>query len=138
LRLRRAGKKKAPIYHIVAADSRTARSGKFLEIVGRYEPLKNPEGVSTKDARVVYWLNKGALPTETVRGLLRRSGLWLQWTLSKRGLPETRVAEEMEKWKMAQSPKRQRAAEKRTRRAAARKKAKSPAQETPVAPEQPA
>ena len=122
LRLRRAGKKKMPVYHIVAADSRTARSGKILETVGRYEPLASPPLISTKDERVVHWLKKGALPTETVRSLLRRSGLLFAWTLSKRGLPEARVAEEMEKWRMAQGPKRQREAERKARRGNLRRK----------------
>lgn len=129
LRLRRIGKKKAPIYHIVAADSRSARTGKFLEVVGRYEPLLKTPVIATQDERVLYWLKHGALPTETVRGLLRRSGLWLRWTLAKRGLSEARIAEEMEKWTMAQGPKRQREDERKTQRAARKKSAKAPAAE---------
>jgi small subunit ribosomal protein S16 len=128
--LRRVGKKKTPIYHMVAADSRSARTGKFLEVVGRYEPLLKPPVIATKDERVVYWLKHGALPTETVRGLLRRSGLWLRWTLMKRGLSEARVAEEMEKWTMAQGPKRQREDERKARRGARKKAAKPAAAET--------
>jgi len=134
LRLRRVGKKKMPIYHIVAADSRTSRAGKVLETVGRYEPLAKAPVISTKDERILYWLKKGALPTETVRSLLRRSGLWLAWTLSKRGLGETRIAEEMEKWRMAQVPKRQREAERKARRGSLRrKKAQATGQEAPAA-----
>ena len=129
LRLRRVGKKKTPIYHIVAADSRSARTGKFLEVVGRYEPLQKQPIITTKDERVFYWLKHGALPTETVRGLLRRSGLWLRWTLKKRGLSETRVTEEMEKWTMAQGPKLQHQQERKARRAARKKAAKAPAAE---------
>lgn len=128
--MRRVGKKKTPIYHMVAADSRSARTGKFLEVVGRYEPLLKPPVIATKDERVVYWLKHGALPTETVRGLLRRSGLWLRWTLMKRGLSEARVAEEMEKWTMAQGPKRQREDERKARRGARKKAAKPAAAET--------
>lgn len=129
IRLRRVGKKKTPIYHIVAADSRSARTGKFLEVVGRYEPLVNPPVIGTKDERVLYWLKHGALPTETVRGLLRRSGLWLRWTLKKRGLSEARVTEEMEKWTMAQGPKLQHEKERKARRVARKKAAKAPATE---------
>jgi small subunit ribosomal protein S16 len=133
--LRRVGKKKTPIYHIVAADSRSARTGKFLEVVGRYEPLQKAPLITTKDERVFYWLKHGALPTETVRGLLRRSGLWLRWTLNKRGLSEARVTEEMEKWTMAQGPKRQHEAERKARRVARKKAAKTPAAEpAPAAP----
>ncbi len=129
IRLRRIGKKRTPIYHIVAADSRSARTGKFLEVVGRYEPLLHPPVIATKDERVLYWLKHGALPTETVRGLLRRSGLWLRWTLKKRGLSEARIAEEMEKWTLAQGPKRQHEMERKARRVARKKATKAPAAE---------
>ena len=98
--------------------------------MGRYEPLVNPPVIGTKDERVLYWLKHGALPTETVRGLLRRSGLWLRWTLKKRGLSEARVTEEMEKWTMAQGPKREHEKERKARRVARKKAAKAPAAET--------
>lgn len=134
LRLRRVGKKKMPVYHIVAADSRASRSGKILETIGRYEPLASPPVITTKDDRVVRWLKRGALPTETVRSLLRRSGLWFAWTLARRGLPEARIAEEMEKWRMAQGPKRQREAERKARRGSLRrKKAQATGQEAAAA-----
>jgi small subunit ribosomal protein S16 len=133
LRLRRVGKKKMPVYHIVAADSRTARSGKFLEIIGRYDPLQHPMQVSTKDDRVFYWLKVGALPTDTVRSLFQRTGLWLKWSLMKRGSDEAAIAAAMEKWQMAQAEKRQREDARKTRRVAARKARKKPA-ETESAP----
>lgn len=134
LRLRRIGKKKNPLYHIVAADSRAARGGRFLEVIGRYEPRQKPALIETKDQRVLYWLKSGAHPTVTVRSLLQRSGLWLKWNLSRRGLDEARVATEIEKWQMAQTLKRQREEARRTRRAAARKKARKATPETAVAP----
>jgi len=136
LRLRRIGKKKMPMYHIVSADSRTARSGKYLEVVGRYEPLQNPALVSVKEPRLFYWLKNGALPTDTVRSLLQRSGHWLKWSLVKRGVEETKIALEMEKWQMAQEERRARDEQRKTRRAAARRKArKSKGTETaPTAP----
>ncbi|MBX2991573.1 MAG: 30S ribosomal protein S16 [Bacteroidetes bacterium] len=74
IRLRRVGKKKMPQYHIVAADSRAARNGKFLEIIGRYEPLRNPMLIETKEQRLMYWLKAGARPTDTLRSLLQRNG----------------------------------------------------------------
>jgi len=122
LRLRRIGKKQMPMYHIVSADSRTARSGKYLEVVGRYEPLQNPALISVKEARLFYWLKNGALPTDTVRSLLQRSGHWLKWTLVKRGVEESKIALEMEKWQMAQEEKRKRDEERKKRRTAARRK----------------
>jgi small subunit ribosomal protein S16 len=92
--------------------------------------------IGTKDDRALYWLKHGALPTETVRGLLRRSGLWLRWTLKKRGLTDERIAEEMEKWTMAQGPKHQHKEERKARRTARVKAAKAPAAEAPAAPAQ--
>jgi small subunit ribosomal protein S16 len=133
LRLRRIGKKKMPMYHIVATDSRVARSGKFLEIIGRYEPLQNPMHIVTKDDRIVLWLKRGALPTDTVRSILQRTGLWYRWSMMKKGMDPAAIATEMEKWQMMQAEKRQRDADRKARRATARK-AKKPAEgEAPAA-----
>jgi len=124
LRLRRIGKKKMPMYHIVAADSRAARSGKFLEVLGRYEPLQDPMLISADEAKLFRWLRNGALPTDTVRSLLQRSGLWAKWGMMKKGMDETAIAREMEKWQMAQAEKRKNDEARRQRRAVARKKAR--------------
>jgi small subunit ribosomal protein S16 len=139
IRLRRVGKKKMPVYHIVAADSRTARSGKFLEIIGRYDPLQSPLQVTTKDQRVFHWLKNGALPTDTVRSLFQRTGLWMKWGLMKKGADEAAIAAAMEKWQMGQVEKRQREEARKARRTAARK-AKKPAEgeAAPAAPPAPA
>lgn len=128
IRLRRVGKKKMPMYHIVAADSRAARGGKFIEVVGRYEPLKSPLVVTAKEERVMYWLKQGALPTDTVRSLFQRTGLWLKWSMLKRGADAAVIATEMEKWQMAQAERRQRDDVRKARRLAARRKAKKPAE----------
>jgi small subunit ribosomal protein S16 len=137
--LRRIGKKKSPSYHIVAADSRSARTGKFLEVVGRYEPVRNPALVSTKEERLFYWLGKGALPTDTVRSLLRKNGSWMKWALTKKGVDGAVIAGEMEKWQMLQTAKRQREQERKAQRLATKKKAKKteaaePAAEAPPSP----
>ncbi len=124
LRLRRVGKKKMPIYHIVAADSRAARNGKFLEVVGRYEPLQHPMVISAKEERVFYWLKVGALPTDTVRSLFQRNGFWMKWSMTKKGVEPAKIAEEMQKWQMAQVEKLQRDVARKARRVAARRKAK--------------
>lgn len=134
LRLRRLGKKKMPIYQIVAADSHGARDGKFLEIVGRYEPLKNPIGLETKEERIFYWLRNGARPTDTVRSLLQRQGLWMKWGMKRRGVDEAAIQTEMEKWQMAQGEKQQRTEERKARRASARRKRKASAGEGAAAP----
>jgi small subunit ribosomal protein S16 len=75
LRLTRVGSKKNPVYRIVAADSRSPRDGKFLEIVGRYNPQTDPSTIVLDEERIRDWLAKGAQPSETVRRLLKAKGL---------------------------------------------------------------
>ncbi|MFN8104723.1 MAG: 30S ribosomal protein S16 [Acidimicrobiia bacterium] len=74
LRLMRMGKKKQPHYRIVAADSRVKRDGRFLEIVGRYNPLTDPSTIEVDNDKAVKWLSVGAQPTEAVAKLLEISG----------------------------------------------------------------
>jgi small subunit ribosomal protein S16 len=76
IRLRRIGAKKKPIYRIVVADSRSPRDGRFIEMVGHYNPLVNPPQITINEERVHQWLKWGAQPTETVRSLLARVGVW--------------------------------------------------------------
>ena len=76
IRLRRIGRKKAPVYRIVVADSQSPRDGKFIEIIGQYAPRQQGEGsLKIDEARADYWLNVGAQPSDTVRSLLRRAGV---------------------------------------------------------------
>jgi small subunit ribosomal protein S16 len=76
IRLRRVGRKKAPAYRIVVADSKSPRDGKFIEIVGQYAPrLSDEQKLNIDRERVNYWLNVGAQPSDTVRSLLRRAGV---------------------------------------------------------------
>jgi small subunit ribosomal protein S16 len=75
LRLTRIGSKKNPIYRVVAADSRSPRDGKFLEIVGRYNPQHDPSLIEFDEAKVKTWLDKGALPTASVAKLLKTQGI---------------------------------------------------------------
>ena len=74
IRLARAGAKKRPFYRIVIADSRSPRDGRFIEILGTYEPRAEPSRVVIDNARAVRWLRDGAQPTETVARLLAQSG----------------------------------------------------------------
>ena len=76
LRLTRVGKTKQPQYRIVATDSRSPRNGRFIEIVGTYQPRLEPSGILVDNAKAVKWLRNGAKPTETVEKLLRISGAW--------------------------------------------------------------
>ena len=75
LRLTRVGSKKNPIYRVVAADTRSPRDGRFLEIVGRYNPQTDPSTIEFDEAKVKDWLGKGALPTNAVARLLKVKGL---------------------------------------------------------------
>ncbi len=72
IRLARHGKKKYPFYRIIAADSQAPRDGRFLEILGTYDPNIDPAAVKLEGERIKYWLSKGATPTDTVRSLLRK------------------------------------------------------------------
>jgi len=75
LRLRRTGAKKRPSYRIVAAEHSSPRDGRFIEILGHYDPLTEPATVKVNAERVQHWLSVGAQPTETVAGLLKRAGV---------------------------------------------------------------
>lgn len=75
IRLRRMGAKRRPSYRIVIADSRSPRDGKFIEIIGLYDPLTDPATIRLNEERAQHWLSVGAQPTETVRNILRRAGL---------------------------------------------------------------
>ncbi|MCA9863447.1 MAG: 30S ribosomal protein S16 [Thermomicrobiales bacterium] len=76
LRLRRMGAKKRPSYRIVAADSRSPRDGDFIETVGFYDPLTEPSTIKVDIERARHWLSVGAQPTDTVRSLLTRAGVY--------------------------------------------------------------
>jgi small subunit ribosomal protein S16 len=80
IRLRRIGAKKKPIYRVVIADSRSPRDGRFIETVGHYNPLVHPPHISVDEERVQQWLKWGAQPTDTVKSLLARIGVWQKAT----------------------------------------------------------
>ena len=75
IRLTRKGKKKQPFYRVIVIDSRKRRDGPFVEILGTYDPLKNPSEVKIDTERAKYWLGNGAQPTSVVKKLLKISGL---------------------------------------------------------------
>ncbi len=76
IRLARHGSKKRPYYRIVVADSEFPRDGRFLENVGTYNPLVDPAEVSLKQERIKYWIDQGAIPTDTVKSLLKKEGFF--------------------------------------------------------------
>jgi len=130
LRLRRMGKKKQPIYKMVAADSRSPRDGKFLEAVGFYNPLTNPHTLDLKEDRIMYWLNVGAQPTNTVKSLLRQKGITLKKELLSKGLDEEKVKSELENWqKMKEAGSMKKADKKLSKKAKAKQEAQA---STPV------
>ena len=73
LRLQREGKKKAPFYHIVVADSRSPRDGKIIEQIGTYDPMTEPSTIVLDNAKVEQWIKNGAKPTETVKKLIEKA-----------------------------------------------------------------
>ena len=75
IRLRRMGRKKAPYFRIVVADSQSPRDGRFIEIIGQYQPRQGNNAVNLDADRANYWLDNGAQPSDTVRSLLRRAGV---------------------------------------------------------------
>ena len=77
IRLARHGAKKKPFYRIVVADSESPRDGRYLENVGTYEPLYDPAKIILKTERIRYWIDQGALPTDTVQSLLKKEGFFV-------------------------------------------------------------
>lgn len=92
IRLRRMGKKKRPFYRIVAADSRRARDGRFLEILGTYNPIERPAVITVKEERLTYWLNEGAEPSHTVGSLLTQIGFTEKYEKAKGGADVSEIS----------------------------------------------
>ena len=85
IRLKRMGAKKAPFYRIVVADSRSPRDGKIIESIGTYNPLANPAEIKLDEELALNWLNKGAIPTDTVKNLLSNEGIIKKFHEKKTG-----------------------------------------------------
>jgi small subunit ribosomal protein S16 len=75
IRLARVGSKKNPVYRVVVADSRSPRDGRFIEIIGRYNPQTDPSTIELDEAKVKDWISKGAQPSDTVRRLMKAKGI---------------------------------------------------------------
>ena len=76
LRLKRMGAKQKPFYRIIAADSRSPRDGRFIETVGTYDPVKKENNITVDEEKALKWLNNGAQPTDTVKNILTKQGIW--------------------------------------------------------------
>ena len=127
IRLRRAGRKKLPFYQIVAADARAPRDGKFLEVIGHYQPTSKPHAITLDKERTAYWLGVGAQPTTTVRSLIRATGLFHELNMKRRGRSEEEIAAEMEQWKSRETERREKRLAVKIRRRQAKKAAEAEA-----------
>jgi small subunit ribosomal protein S16 len=83
IRLKRIGAHKKPYYRVVVADSRSPRDGRFIDMIGTYDPLKQEGGTSLDQEKALGWLRKGAVPTDTVRSLLSKAGIMKQYAAAK-------------------------------------------------------
>ncbi|MCS7188914.1 MAG: 30S ribosomal protein S16 [Bacteroidia bacterium] len=99
LRLRRDGRRHYAFFHLVAADSRAPRDGKFIEKLGYYNPNTNPPQIQFNHERILHWLQKGAQPTETVRSLLSREGILLKLHLWRKGKTPEEIEAAYQAWK---------------------------------------
>jgi small subunit ribosomal protein S16 len=80
IRLMRMGAKKRPFFRVVVADSRSPRDGRFIENIGRYHPLSDPSVIEIDEERALHWLGVGAQPTDSVRNLLDKAGIWAKFS----------------------------------------------------------
>jgi len=130
LRLMRMGKKKQPTYRLVAADSRSPRDGRFIEILGTYDPRAEPSVIEVKNDRAVHWLSVGAQPTARVKKLLTISGAWSEF--SGEAAPTPYVAKPTKKSKKQMEKEESAAEEAAEAKAAAAEAAAAPAEEAPA------
>jgi small subunit ribosomal protein S16 len=130
IRLRRMGAKKRPFYRFVAADSRRARDGRFIEILGWYNPIEKPARIHVDEEKTYAWLKQGAQPSDTVHSLYRQIGLWKKWEMIKKGEDpgEIKIAD-----RIKERPKKSKG-----KKAVARAEAATAAAEQPAAEEKPA
>jgi small subunit ribosomal protein S16 len=87
IRLTRTGRKKSPSYRLVVADVNAPRDGRFIERVGTYDPKENPVRFVCDEGSILRWLRRGAQPTETVKSLLKKAGVWKKFMEEKREKP---------------------------------------------------
>jgi small subunit ribosomal protein S16 len=132
LRLMRAGAKKRPFYRVVAADSRRQRDGRFLEIVGHYDPLRTPYELVIEKDQVEKWLSRGAVPSEQVSSLLRNAGMMLSRPSAPKKKPAAAAATAAAAAKPKTAKKRapRKVSARKTQKKAARKSGKKPAPKT--------
>lgn len=103
IRLQRRGKKNQPFYHLVIADGRAPRDGRFIEDLGTYNPLTNPATLNINFERALYWLEAGAAPSDTARAILKREGVYmmkhLRGGVAKGAFTDAQAQQKFEAWK---------------------------------------
>ena len=106
IRLQRRGRKKRPFYRIVAIDSKKRRDGLEIERLGWYDPIiKDSLSMELDEEKVKSWIDKGAIPSDTVKALMKKSGLSYKWHLKDSDLSEDDIIEKMSDWEKAQEEK---------------------------------
>ncbi len=109
IRLQRRGKKNQPFYHIVIADGRAPRDGRYIEEIGTYNPLTNPASVNLNFDRALYWVENGANPSDTARSILKKEGVYLMKHLrggiAKGALTQLDADRKFDAWKQAKESK---------------------------------
>lgn len=119
------GKKRQPIYKLVAADSRSPRDGRFIESIGLYNPKTEPATVEIDEERALYWLGVGAQPTDTVKNLLSAEGILYKRSLMQKGMSEDEIANAMEELQSKREAKLVQAKSKAEKAVAEKEKAKA-------------
>jgi small subunit ribosomal protein S16 len=120
LRLTRLGKTKQPTYRIVAIDSHTKRDGKYIELIGTYNPLVQPNQVKINEKVALKWLGEGAIPSNTVKNLFKEAGIMKKFAESKTGKVEKKEAEPVEKKETKKAAPKKEAAKKTTTKKASK------------------
>jgi small subunit ribosomal protein S16 len=92
IRLKRLGAKKRPFYRVVVADQRSPRDGRFIENIGRYQPLDDPSVIEIDEERALHWLRVGAQPSNTVRVLMTKVGIWDRFRAERPEKKQTKSA----------------------------------------------
>jgi small subunit ribosomal protein S16 len=92
IRLKRLGAKKRPFYRVVVADQRSPRDGRFIENIGRYQPMDDPSVIEIDEERALHWLRVGAQPSNTVRVLMTKVGIWERFTSEKKAAKAARAS----------------------------------------------
>ena len=94
IRLKRLGAKKRPFYRVVVADQRSPRDGRFIENIGKYHPLEDPSLIEIDEERALYWLGVGAQPSNTVKVLMGKVGIWEKFEAAKQAAKEAAKKEQ--------------------------------------------